>query len=267
MNKTKIEWCDMTWNPVTGCLHGCPYCYARGIARRFGGADAEERSYEGECQFVWEAEATGESHYLTEPMTRLSKDESKDLISPYPYYFDPTFHKYRLDEPQKVKAPQKIFVVSMGDLFGSWVPTKWIVEVFDACRRAPWHTYLFLTKNPERYLELDHMALLPHEDNFWYGSTVTKASDFAACICGAHTFVSVEPIMEDFVVPLSEWVILGAETGNRKEKVIPERDWILKIQLACRDMRVPLFMKDSLVPIIAVKNMVREWPVEMEMPL
>lgn len=37
MDKTKIDWCDSTWNPVTGCLHGCEYCYARGIAKRFSG--------------------------------------------------------------------------------------------------------------------------------------------------------------------------------------------------------------------------------------
>ena len=37
MDKTKIEWCDSTWNPVTGCNHNCGYCYARGIATRFGG--------------------------------------------------------------------------------------------------------------------------------------------------------------------------------------------------------------------------------------
>jgi len=36
MNKTKIDWCDRSWNPVTGCLHGCSYCYARRIAQRFG---------------------------------------------------------------------------------------------------------------------------------------------------------------------------------------------------------------------------------------
>lgn len=35
--KTKIDWCNSTWNPVTGCLHGCAYCYARRIAERFGG--------------------------------------------------------------------------------------------------------------------------------------------------------------------------------------------------------------------------------------
>jgi protein gp37 len=32
MNPTSIEWCDFTWNPLTGCLHGCPYCYARRMA-------------------------------------------------------------------------------------------------------------------------------------------------------------------------------------------------------------------------------------------
>ena len=25
MNKTKIDWATMSWNPVTGCRHGCPY--------------------------------------------------------------------------------------------------------------------------------------------------------------------------------------------------------------------------------------------------
>ena len=35
-SKTLIDWADASWNPVTGCKHGCEYCYARGIARRFG---------------------------------------------------------------------------------------------------------------------------------------------------------------------------------------------------------------------------------------
>ena len=31
MDKTKIDWADASWNPVTGCMHGCEYCYARMI--------------------------------------------------------------------------------------------------------------------------------------------------------------------------------------------------------------------------------------------
>ena len=41
MNTSKIEWCKYTWNPVTGCSHGCPYCYAAKIAHRFTKTDAE----------------------------------------------------------------------------------------------------------------------------------------------------------------------------------------------------------------------------------
>ena len=39
MNKTRIEWCDYTWNPIVGCSPtspGCDHCYAAAIARRFG---------------------------------------------------------------------------------------------------------------------------------------------------------------------------------------------------------------------------------------
>jgi hypothetical protein len=30
----QISWAAWSWNPVTGCLHGCRYCYAREIALR-----------------------------------------------------------------------------------------------------------------------------------------------------------------------------------------------------------------------------------------
>ncbi len=39
MNKTKIGWCDYTWNPVWGCRRGCPYCYARATAQRWKPGD------------------------------------------------------------------------------------------------------------------------------------------------------------------------------------------------------------------------------------
>lgn len=35
MNKTKIEWTDYSWNPITGCLHNCWYCYAKKMFTRF----------------------------------------------------------------------------------------------------------------------------------------------------------------------------------------------------------------------------------------
>ena len=35
MNKTKIDWCDCTVNPVIGCKNGCKYCYAERLNKRF----------------------------------------------------------------------------------------------------------------------------------------------------------------------------------------------------------------------------------------
>lgn len=37
MQQTRIEWCDISWNPVTGCLYNCEYCYAKPLVRRFPG--------------------------------------------------------------------------------------------------------------------------------------------------------------------------------------------------------------------------------------
>ena len=252
MNKSKIEWLDggYTWNPVTGCLHGCEYCYARKIARRFSKSGYFE----------------GTIHELFDPnkLSGLRGD-------PFPYSFDPTFHRYRLDEPQKIKKPQNIFVCSMADLFGEWVPDEWIQQVFEACEKAPWHRYLFLTKNPDRYIELVGKGLLPKEINYWFGTTATTKSDHAFWSLERNYFISIEPLMMDFSDCDFEaeriggariwpgWVIVGAETGNRKGKVIPKREWIENIVSECRKQNVPVFLKDSLAKIWG-EPLIREYP-------
>lgn len=241
MEKTKIDWCDSTWNPVTGCLHGCEYCYAKRIARRFGDSAAE-------CRTI-------RNQYIK------LKDE------PYPYGFDPTFHKYRLDRPKIWKKGRNIFVCSMADLFGSWVPDSWIEEVFKACEKAPQHNYLFLTKNQKRYIELSKKGLLPSKH--WYGYSATKQSDLwefhhADDCTVKNLFVSIEPILE----PISpgfcshcpaDWVIIGAETGRRKDKVVPKREWIERIVMECEYSDIPLFMKSNLAEIWG-EPLIQEFP-------
>ena len=252
MNKTRIEWCDSTWNPVTGCFHGCPYCYADRMTIRFSGHWDEKtlRTIGGD----------GGLHVLDEPLCRHTSGKNRDVgvrsvIAPFPFGFDPTFHRYRLLQPEKCKKPQTIFVCSMADLFGKWVPIKWIVEILDACRKAPQHRYLFLTKNPKRYIELYHMALLPHEDNFWFGTTVTCGEDEAAWMrnIGCHWFISIEPLLGPVDLtagtgPMPEWVIIGAETGNRKGKVTQDSEWVRQILADCKTFGIPVFMKDSMKP-------------------
>lgn len=91
-----ISWAAWSWNPVTGCLHGCDYCYAREIAT------------------------------------------SERAKAAYPAGFTPLFHHERLDAPANTTIPaahrddpayRRVFVCSMADLYGRWVPDEWIEQV------------------------------------------------------------------------------------------------------------------------------------------
>lgn len=260
MNKTKIDWADMSWNPVTGCLHECDYCYARRIAERFGMPympNLDDPGMEGAAKYDGPAGM--------DTMLELEKPYIKGgRIQPYPYAFGPTFHRYRLGEPAKKTAPQTVFVCSMADLFGEWVPDRWIEEVFAACECAPQHRYLFLTKNPGRYTQFVEKGILPDADNFWYGSTATTPNESFWWSDKHNTFVSIEPIRASFDQPGEpvkkvDWIIIGAETGNRRGKVIPRSEWIDCIVKDCVATNTPVFMKDSLRDLMS-DDFVQEYP-------
>jgi protein gp37 len=278
MNKTRIEWLNggYTWNPVTGCLHDCPYCYARRIAERF----KMNKEVEFESLFTALYRADG----LLELDFPIKNEDGR--AEPFPHGFVPTIHRYRLDEPTKVKKPSNVFVGSMADLFGEWVPDEWIEQVFWACVNAPWHNYLFLTKNPERYFKLKDEGVLPAESLFWYGTTVNGNKDVdgeRAVSTGSlhwissgydpyeethiNTFLSIEPLLSyphEYIFECidtndCDWVIIGAETGNRKGKVIPKREWVEEITKLCKESKVPVFMKNSLRDLMG-DDFVQEWP-------
>ena len=268
--KTKIDWCDSTWNPVTGCLHGCEYCYARKIAERFGSK---------QMPIFVDYPALDEPVRCADTYAYMrDAGISAGVIQPYPFDFTPTFHRYKLDEPQHWKKPRNIFVCSMADLFGDWVPDEWIAEVFRACEAAPQHRYLFLTKNPDRYIRLYANGIMPKDVksfNKWYGCTVTKPDDdfFYSNVYGNginhNGFLSIEPILEDFGhcgVDFDEcgirWVIIGAETGNRTGKVLPERRWIDNVVAACDEQKIPIFMKESLRELMG-SDFRQEFPWEV----
>jgi Bacteriophage protein gp37 len=245
MNKTKIDWCDSTWNPVTGCLYGCEYCYARKMAQRFSGVKI--------------GNFNGNICELDEPYRRSLDGK----INPYPYEFMPTFHRYRLGDYTDKKG-RNIFVCSMADLFGSWVPDSWIEEVFSACEKAPQHNYLFLTKNNIRYSSLNRDRKLPKADNMWYGFSITNSSYRIWKNDKFNLFASIEPILEKVNIPTwVNWIIVGAETGRRKDKVIPKKEWIEDILEDCRQRNIPLFMKSSLADIWG-EPLIQEFPKELK---
>ena len=207
MNKPKIEYCDYTWNPMTGCKHGCEYCYARKIAERFRGTKA------------------------------------------FPVGFDPIFYGGRLDEPGRVKKPSKIFVCSMADLFGEWVPSGHIRDVRITTRIHDHHTYQFLTKNPKRYMELS-----PWLDNCWLGASATnqEMAEYSIKKLGmseAKTiFLSLEPLLGTInlgkLYAKPDWIIVGAQTGPGAEH--PPIGAVAKIRDQCKEMGIPVFFKDNL---------------------
>ena len=287
--RTKIDWCDATWNPVTGCLHGCEYCYARGIAKRFGRAATAVCDEEGYPEYGGTTCADGTCHDLHYPIEDYGRTQR---AAPYPFEFDPTFHRYRLADPQHWKKPRNIFVCSMADLFGEWVPDEWIAEVFRACEAAPQHRYLFLTKNPARLCkmasaykirrwnekhekkphpqteEYAQTLSLPSHANWWFGSTLDSKN--ARRFQGDNhfnTFTSIEPLREFMDVGLGsfgsdEWVIIGAETGNRKGKIIPKREWVENIVEAAQITGMKVFMKESLRGLMG-EDFRQEFPWEV----
>lgn len=261
--KTKIDWCDSSWNPVTGCQHDCEYCYARSLANRYGGFDHDEDKNPVGNQFVIGVQE------LDKPKHIMRKNGLHK--APYPWFFLPTLHRYRLDQPSKWSEPRTIFVCSMADLFGKWVPDEWIEAVINACLAAPQHRYLFLTKNPARYMHLIANGIIPeNQPNFWFGSTATiPEMDFFWCD-EVNTFLSIEPILAPFedltdegVNPASktDWIVVGAETGNRKNKVVPQKSWIDEIVSTAKRCKTPVFMKESLREIMG-DDFIQQFPWE-----
>jgi len=250
MNKTKIDWCDMSWNPVVGCLHNCGYCYAEKITKRFGG-----QLLDGNLDKL----------HILEREQRSSID---GRILSFPYGFEPTFYRYRLDEPQRIKKPQKIFVVDMGDLFGDWVPDTWIEQVFKACEAAPWHKYLFLTKNPAGLKYPFHLNFA--NKNFWIGTSITNTSDSVRMKVlidettrNTNRFISVEPLLGNMGPMLEElkdikWVIIGQQTGPGAK--FPQGEWVQSIIDQCKASNVPVLIKRPLYE----KFPIQQWPEGLE---
>lgn len=231
MGKTKIEWCDETINPVVGCTFGCEYCYAARLNKRF----------------------------------KYIEDWGK-----------PQFFPERLEQISKLKKSKNIFMNSMSDI-ADWQGEPFI-RLLNKIECHPKHNYLFLTKRPEE-LNVDASGILYILNNnypsnrLWFGVTVTNDSETRRMdslyqktmyINTVNRFLSIEPILSRInFLPIKigfNWVIIGAETGNRKGKVIPDKEWIDNIVTQANWANVPVFMKDSLIPIVGEENMLREFP-------
>lgn len=125
-DNTPIEWCDATWNPITGCSvtsPGCTNCYAMKLA---GTRLAQHPSRAG-----------------------LTHDTKAGPV----WTGEVRFNEQWLDQPLRWRRPRKIFVCAHGDLFHGSVPDAWIDRVFAVMALAPQHTFQVLTKRSARMRE------------------------------------------------------------------------------------------------------------------
>ena len=240
--KTKIEWTDITWNPVWGCDGGCKYCYAKGIANRF-------------------AKQIAKTHF-----GKYSKEYEQKVADLKA--FKPTVLPYKLSMlfPQK---PKKIFVNSMSDI-AFWDKETQLYVIGRMCA-AETHTFQILTKFPEKIQYLDF------PNNVWLGVTVEnqtaadKRIPKLLKIKAGKLFVSLEPLQSavsfmnirqydsenkhiasyqvlkeitgcrDSNRKAIDWVIIGGQTGHNAKPM--HINWVRNIINDCERFNVPVFFK------------------------
>src|SRR4029077_14323655 len=212
-----IDWAKWSWNPIGGCLHDCPYCYARDIAERF--------QKEGASAFANGFVPTLHPGRLSAPLNRV------------PYQSD--------DEREA-----RIFTGSMADIFGRWVPAEWIEAVLGVAAQARQWQFLMLTKFPQRMAEVD----IPN--NVWMGTTVECQARVAgaeaafARVNAGIKWLSVEPMLEPLKFEHLERfqlvVIGGASRSAKTPRWIPPYEWLADLMRQADEAGCAVFLKSNL---------------------
>jgi len=208
--KSKIEWTESTWNPVTGCTKisiGCRNCYAERFALRL--------------------KAAGSRNYTNG--------------------FHVSIHPHLLKIPLRWKQPRTIFVNSMSDLFHKDVPFDFISKVFNVMLQASHHRFQVLTKRSGRLLRLS--PNLPWPPNVWMGVTVENADytfriDHLRQSAADIRFISFEPLLSpihNINLQGIDWVIVGGESGPGARPM--QLEWATDIRDQCIAANVPFFFK------------------------
>lgn len=209
-SKSHIEWTESTWNPVTGCTKisaGCKNCYAARMAARL--------------------KAMGTERYANG--------------------FAVTLHPDLIDAPRSWKAPRKVFVNSMSDLFHPKVPFDFIEKVFKTMSECPQHTFQVLTKRSERLLEL--APNLTWSPNIWMGVSVEgpegdQSRQRPAPSAGRRPLPLVRTThrsLSDIPLEGIDWVIVGGESGPGARPM--DIEWVRSIFRQCRKANSAFFFK------------------------
>ena len=206
-----IEWAQWSWNPITGCLHECPYCYARDIAERF-----YEQKF---APSLW-------PRRLSAPMNmRVPHGADVDITK------------------------KNVFSNSMSDLYGRWVPDEWINAVLETMRGSPEWNFLMLTKFPKKAAEFaysDNCWIGASVD--MQARVKATESAFERIDCGVK-WLSLEPLIEPltFTKPqLFNWVVIGgASKSSHTPEWVPPADWVIRTAAQFLDHGASIYLKTN----------------------
>jgi protein gp37 len=208
-----IEWAQWSWNPVTGCLHNCDYCYARDIANRF-----YEQSF---TPSLW-------PERLSAPFKTKVPAKAENNI-----------------------GYKNVFTCSMADLFGKWVPTEWIEVVLEVVRAAPQWNFLFLTKFPIRMAEFefpDNAWVGTTVDRQY---AVERAEKAFRQVTASVKFLSCEPLLEPLQftsLDMFDWLIVGGSSkSTQTPEFRPPREWVNNLEQQARDAGCKIYEKANLL--------------------
>lgn len=167
-----------------------------------------------------------------------------------PKWEEPQFFPERLEQ-LKSKKPKSIFMDSMSDV--GWWDRDWVNEVLNAIRKNKQHNYIFLSKCGNGYIgDRESHDLL----NCWFGFSLVRQRQIIDILNKTYfDFLSIEPLLEpldlsQLKIRQIKLIIIGAETGNRKDKVIPKKEWVDNIVKFCNENKIKVFMKESLREIM-----------------
>lgn len=208
-----IEWALWSWNPVTGCLHNCPYCYARDIAERF---------YEQKF-----------APSIVPSRLRAPKN------TPFP-----------VAKAAQWVGHKNVFTCSMADLFGRWVPAEWIEAVLEAVRDAPQWNFLFLTKFPVRMAEFDFPENAWVGTSVDCQARVANAEKSFRKVKAGVKWLSCEPLIEPLKfsdLGAFDWVVLGGSSrSSQTPEWHPPRRWVYDIEAQANKAGVRVYEKSNL---------------------
>jgi protein gp37 len=225
-----VGWAGWTWNPITGCLHACPFCYARELAYRLSYA----ASYPVQFEPIFHHE-------------RLDAPANTEV-------------------PPEAKEDSRLgrcFTGSMADQYGKWVLDEWLAPVHASLIANPQWEYLVLTKFPRRYVDLQRkMKQLP--PTAWVGASVCEqkyvrfAEEAFPEIKNVRLkWLSLEPLRALLVfkdLSMFDFIVIGEQTATQQPwgpepAFAPPFEWVARLTDQARECGCKVYQKNNLLGV------------------